>query len=384
MPATRLVPASLGPGTRIGSYELVHDIARGGMSCVWAAHERGAPGLHRLVALKIMPPDLEGPEFHTMFIEEARLAARIHHPNVCRIFELIEEAGLLALCMEWVDGGTLSEILETSNERGLLDRRVTAQIVAQVAGGLHAAHELRDDKGMLMQLVHRDVSPQNVLVARDGRVKVTDFGIAKALGRSHAATAIGMVKGKIAYMSPEQAQGKTVDRRSDIFSLGVILYLATVGTHPFRRPGESSKQQFARLLVDPITPPTNFAVDYPKELESILLRAMSRSPMDRFANAADMQRQLEDWVERTGPSVTQPDIADAVAGRIGPSFREHAKDPASTVQLSRQGQPLESKASSARHALVASVSVAPFEDGAPLSAERPTARPQRGSFPLRR
>jgi serine/threonine-protein kinase len=319
-----------------------------------------------------------------MFIEEARLAARIHHPNVCRIFELIEEAGLLALCMEWVDGGTLSEILETSNERGLLDRRVTAQIVAQVAGGLHAAHELRDDKGMLMQLVHRDVSPQNVLVARDGRVKVTDFGIAKALGRSHAATAIGTVKGKIAYMSPEQAQGKAVDRRSDIFSLGVILYLATVGTHPFRRPGESSKQQFARLLIDPITPPTNFAVDYPKELESILLRAMSRSPIDRFASAAEMQRQLEDWVERTGPTVTQQDIAEAVAGRIGASFREQAKDPASTVQLSRHGQPLDSKASSARHAVVAAMPTAPFEDGGTLVSERPTARPQRASLPLRR
>ena len=384
MPATRLVPASMGPGTRIGSYELVHDIARGGMSRVWAAYQHGVPGGHRLVALKIMPPDLEGPDLKTMFLEEARLAARIHHPNVCRIFELIQHGGLLALCMEWVDGATLGEVLETSNERGLLDRRVMAQIVAQVAGGLHAAHELQDDSGALMQLVHRDVSPQNVLVARDGRVKVTDFGIAKALGRAHAATAIGTVKGKIAYMSPEQAQGKTVDRRSDIFSLGVILYLATVGTHPFRRPGESSKQQFARLLVDPITPPTNFAVDYPKELESILLCAMRRSPMDRFANAAEMQCQLQGWVDSTGPRVTQQDISEAVAGRIGASFREQTTDAASHVQLRRDGQPLDSKASGTRDSCSVSLPAETLGDGESLSAERPTVRPQRASMPLRR
>lgn len=358
---------------RLGPYELVHLIARGGMSSVWVAYQHGGHRTHRLVALKMVLPDLDGRDFRSMFMEEARVAARINHPNVCRIFELIDHDGLLALSMEWIDGGTLGTVLAASSERGLLDLRVTAQIVANVAGGLHAAHELRDERGAPMQLVHRDVSPQNVLIARDGRVKVSDFGIAKARGRIQNATAVGTVKGKISYMSPEQAQGKTVDRRSDIFSLGVILYLATVGTHPFRRPGESSKRQFARLLFDPITPPSELASNYPKELETILLGALERNPSERFATAHELRCQLQDWIDFTGPLLTKRDIAAAAAGRLGAASAEN-KHPASRLGLREIEQNQDATPPTGIEACSGS---RPPLDSRAVIAERPTARPQR-------
>lgn len=371
--ATRADGLGIKPGTRLGPYELVFSIARGGMSSVWAAYEHGPEGLRQLVALKMVSPDLEGFDFQMMFREEARLAARIHHPNVCEIFELVAHEGLLALSMEWVDGGTLAEILAVSNERGLLDPRVAAQIIAHAARGLHAAHELRDDHGMPMHLVHRDVSPQNILIARDGAVKVTDFGIAKALGRAHNATAVGTVKGKLGYMSPEQAQGKALDRRSDIFSLGVVLYVASLGVHPFRRPGESRKRQFERLLLDKITPPTELAFDFPKGLEAILLRALSRRPADRFDSADEMRRELQAWIVETGPVVSQASIGRAIAGRIGAPAREWSKEPGTRVRVRSRHLDLHSIARPAHGLPGASLPTTPL-DAIPRD-ERPTVRP---------
>jgi serine/threonine-protein kinase len=354
----------------------VFPIAQGGMSSVWAAYEHGAQGLRQLVALKIISPDLEGFDFQMMFREEARLAARIHHPNVCEIFGLVAHEGLLALSMEWIDGGTLAEILAVSNERGLLDPRVAAQIVAHAARGLHAAHELCDDNGAPMHLVHRDVSPQNILIARDGAVKVTDFGIAKALGRAHGATAVGTVKGKLGYMSPEQAQGKALDRRSDIFSLGVILYTASLGVHPFRRPGESRKRQFERLLLDTVTPPTELAFDFPKGLEVILLRALSRRPADRFASADELRRELQGWIVQTGPVVNQASIGRVVAGRIGPPVREWSKEPGTRIRTRSRQLDLLSMGRPAQGLDGVSIPAAPL-DATPRD-ERPTVRPGGG------
>src|SRR5689334_20848628 len=216
-----------------GSYEVLLCIARGGMASVWAARQHGARGFSRLVALKTVLPELAAPDLDMMFLDEARVTARIHHPNVCEVFELIEYQGVLALSMEWVDGDTLNNLLSGRAKSSALEPRVAAQIIAHVAHGLHAAHELRDERGAPLQLVHRDISPQNILISRAGHVKVTDFGVAKSLDGVREATAVGKVKGKLSYMSPEQAQGKLIDRRSDIFSLGVVLYVATVRSHPF-------------------------------------------------------------------------------------------------------------------------------------------------------
>ncbi len=328
-------PARLEPGMMFGAYEVLLSVARGGMARVWAARQHGARGFTRLVALKTVLPELDEPEFEEMFVDEARVAARIHHPNVCEIFELIEHEGVLGLSMEWIDGGTLNAIIERAAQARPLEARVAAQIVAQAAAGLHAAHSLLDDSGAPMQLVHRDVSPQNILISRAGHVKVADFGIAKALGGSREATAVGQIKGKLSYMSPEQADGKPLDRRSDIFSLGVVLYQATVGLHPFKRANQAKHELLFRLLLEPITPPSKLVASYPPELEAIVMRALARSPDERFATADELRSQLQDWLVRTGPLVTEHDVARLVAERIGPSITKRAARIHRAVEASR-------------------------------------------------
>jgi serine/threonine protein kinase len=318
-----------------GSYEVLLCIARGGMATVWAARQHGARGFNRLVALKTVLPELCEPEFESMFLDEARVAARIHHPNVCEIFELVEHQGMLALSMEWVDGETLNTIIN-SRESQPLDARVAAHIVAQAAAGLHAAHELKDENGLPMQLVHRDVSPQNILISRSGHVKVTDFGVAKALGDSREETEIGRVKGKLSYMSPEQAESKPLDRRSDVFALGVVLYLATVGLHPFRRVSENRDDQYMRLLVGDFRRPTSIIAGYPSELEAIIVRAMSREPMDRFATAEEMRLRLQEWLMRSGPLLTEQHIARAVSERVGKTIEDRAERIQRCIRASRR------------------------------------------------
>jgi eukaryotic-like serine/threonine-protein kinase len=318
-----------------GSYEVLLCIARGGMATVWAARQHGARGFNRLVALKTVLPELCEPEFESMFLDEARVAARIHHPNVCEIFELVEHQGMLALSMEWVDGETLNTIIN-SRESEPLDARVAAHIVAQAAGGLHAAHELKDENGLPMQLVHRDVSPQNILISRAGHVKVTDFGVAKALGDSREETEIGRVKGKLSYMSPEQAESKPLDRRSDIFALGVVLYLATVGLHPFRRASENRDDQYMRLLVGDFRRPSSIIAGYPSELEAIILRALSREPADRFATAEEMRLRLQEWLLRSGPLLTEQHIARAVSERVGKTIEDRAERIQRCIRASRR------------------------------------------------
>jgi eukaryotic-like serine/threonine-protein kinase len=315
----------VGPGSRLGPYEILLCIARGGMASVWAARQHGARGFSRLVALKTVLPELAAPDLDVMFLDEARVTARIHHPNVCEVFELIEHQGVLALSMEWVDGDTLNNIINNRPKSPALDARIAAQICADVARGLHAAHELRDERGAPIELVHRDISPQNILLSRTGHVKVTDFGVAKSLGGVREATAVGKVKGKLSYMSPEQAQGKLVDRRSDIFSLGIVLYLATVGSHPFRRAGESRHQQLSRLVMNRVKPPSELVKNYPPELEAIVMRALERDPAARFQTAEDMAHELQFWVLSSGPLIDEQHIARTVLERAGSAILERSE-----------------------------------------------------------
>ena len=321
----------------LGSYEVLLCVARGGMACVWAARRHGARGFNRLVALKTVLPELAEPEFESMFLDEAKVAARIHHPNVCEIYELVEHSGVLALSMEWVDGDTLNAVLN-SREPAPLDRRVAAQIVAHVACGLHAAHELRDESGGPMGLVHRDVSPQNILISSDGHVKIADFGVAKALGGDQEATAIGRVKGKLSYMSPEQAEAKPLDRRSDVFALGVVLYVATVGVHPFKRAGDSQDEQLLRLLVGRFELPSALVPGYPAELEAIVLRAMSREPGERFATADEMRCRLSEWIVSSGPLLTEQHIARTLRERVGKAIDMRAERIQRCINASQQNK----------------------------------------------
>jgi serine/threonine protein kinase len=317
-------PGRVEPGITLGAYEVLLCIARGGMACVWAARQRAANGQSRIVALKTVLPELVEPEFESMFREEARVAARIRHPNVCEVVELVEQDGVLALAMEWVDGDTLNAVLG-HREQMALDPRVAAFIVSQVASGLHAAHELTDEAGAPMQLVHRDVSPQNILISSAGRVKVADFGVAKGLGGSREHTEAGRIKGKLSYMSPEQAEGKPLDRRSDVYALGIVLYVATVGEHPFRAAGDSRDDQLLRLLVGQFDPPSAKLAGYPAELEAIVLRAMQREPEDRFATADEMRVRLGAWLAKSELFGGEQQVARVLRERLGAALDQRTE-----------------------------------------------------------
>jgi len=282
----------LTPGRFLGRYELLMPIAQGGMAAVWAARLRGSRGFQKVVAIKTILPTLsDDPRFEQMFLDEAALASRIRHSNVVQVADLGEDQGLLYQVMEWIDGQALNALLrETKGGRGL-PYPIAAKIMIGVCEGLHAAHEMKDDSGSCVGLVHRDVSPQNILVSVDGVPKVVDFGVAKASSLSGVRTTAGTFKGKPAYMAPEQILGGEVDRRADIFALGTVLYLITTGKHPFR--GESEMATLHRVVEgNPPTKPTELVSGYPSGLEFVVLKAVSRKPEDRFATASDMARAL--------------------------------------------------------------------------------------------
>lgn len=320
-------PTEVRPGTHLGRYQVLLGIAEGGMARVWAAQQHGQHGFSKTVAIKtILPALASDSSFESMFLDEARLAACIHHPNVCEIFDLGEEAGVLYLAMEWVNGESLGRLIKPPRSDGQkptpvrLDARVAARIIADAAKGLHAAHELTDEFGQSRNVVHRDVSPQNILVSTTGTVKVTDFGVAKALGGSQEATMAGQIKGKAAYMSPEQAGGGKIDRRSDIFALGICLYEATTGVRPFTGEGQIAVLQ--ALISGQFQAPSAVVPNYPRELEVIVMRAMAMNPDQRFATADQFRMALEEFLARSGPLVTESAVADLVRERVGPQVEE--------------------------------------------------------------
>ncbi len=312
---SELAAEKLARGTRLGRYELLLPIAKGGMARVWAARQHGQRGFTKVVAIKTILPHLaRDPEFERMFLDEARIASMVHHPNVCEIYELGEEGRVLYLAMEWVNGESLAHVLRVSGQCQPLDPRVVARIVSSTCAGLHAAHNLETDDGTPLGVVHRDVSPHNILISADGHVKVADFGVAKALGQSHGATSAGQLKGKINYMAPEQVTGAAVDRRSDLFSLGCVLYEATTGVQPFH--GEGDHQVMHRLMQGHVQAPSELVAHYPRELETIVMRALSSDPDGRYATAERMRTALEEFLAR-GPVVTEVHVAGAVKARVG-------------------------------------------------------------------
>jgi serine/threonine-protein kinase len=293
------------------------------MAQVWVA--RAIEGLHagRLAAVKVIRPELaENIAFQQMFDDEARIASRVHHPNVCETFDVAEIDGVRFLAMEWLDGVSLYRLLHgpkdrfsSQNTRVRLNPRVAARIVADACGGLHAAHELAGTDGIPLDVVHRDVSPHNVLFTRTGHVKVTDFGVAKALGKTHR-TLAGQLKGKLSYMSPEQLlDGANVDRRSDIFGLGCLLHEATTGRQTFG--GTSDAQLMRAVLLNLYDAPRSIVASVSVDLEDIIVRALARERDDRFATAADMGRALEAYVKKSGPPVTASHVATVIRQRCG-------------------------------------------------------------------
>lgn len=309
-------------GSILGRYELLLPIAKGGMAQVWAARLRGSRGFQKLVAIKTILPDvIDNTRMERMFLEEAQLASQIHHPNVVSTLELGEQDGTLYLVMDWVDGEPLNQVMAKASEQGGLPLAIAVNLIGQACKGLFAAHELRDDSGELLGLVHRDVSPQNLLVSFSGTAKLVDFGIAKATARSSGLTEAGEVKGKFAFMAPEQVRGQPVDCRTDLFALGILLYAITTGKHPFRgsHPGETLQNICSERAP---TPPSAFLSDYPAALEAVVMRALAKRPDERFANGNDMLAALEEAMPGPLEASFEPEVATYLRGLFGARVAE--------------------------------------------------------------
>lgn len=276
---------------QIGRYEVVGRLALGGMAEILLGRLRGPSGFMRPAVIKcILPQHAQDPSFVSMFLDEARIAAAIRHPNVVQYQELVEEQDLLYVVLEYLEGETLGSLSRRSRAMDTTpNTALVAHIIAEVCSGLHAAHELTDAEGEPQELVHRDVTPHNIFVTYSGDVKLMDFGIAKAAGRI-TETEAGLLKGKFAYMSPEQIAGKTLDRRSDVFSLGVVLYEVSTQRSLFRR--DSQAATLNAIMTEPIVPPTSIVEGYPASLEAVCLRALAKKRNERYATAAEMQKDL--------------------------------------------------------------------------------------------
>jgi serine/threonine-protein kinase len=295
--ASPLLPAlaerQIGPGHVLGRYELLMPIAAGGMAMVWAARLKGTRGFQKIFAVKTMLPNLvEDDQFEQMFLDEASLASKIRHPNAVEIIDLGEQNGVLFLAMEWIDGVPLHHVMKVAKRQGGVPATVAVRIVMQACAGLHAAHELTDGKGRTLGLVHRDISPQNILVTFDGVAKVVDFGVAKATALGGGTTRAGQVKGKIGYMAPEQGRGEAIDRRADVFAMGIVLYALTTGQHPFRREADAATL-FAITSAEPVVSPRKLVPSYPATLERVVLKALEKDREKRFASARELFHELD-------------------------------------------------------------------------------------------
>jgi serine/threonine-protein kinase len=307
---------------KLGRYQLKRLIGVGGMAEVYLALDTGGLGLDRWVAIKRIRADLvrEG-RFTEMLLDEARLAARISHPNVAQVIDLGHDGAAPYIAMEYIKGRPLSETLERAEQKGdPLDLDLACRIVAHACEGAHAAHELLDSEGRRLGLVHRDLSPHNIMITFDGNVKVLDFGIAKAAGRS-ADTLPGLRKGKVSYMSPEQIRGEELDRRTDVYTLGLVLYEATTTKSAF-----AGVDAVARLKETFVEPPSALAPDYPPELESIVLRALDPARERRFETAREMSRALERFVVDRR-AITGPAELAATMARLFPHSTDVPSSP---------------------------------------------------------
>jgi serine/threonine protein kinase len=330
----RVMAASASPSGRVlGRYTLYDAIAAGGMATVHFGRLLGPAGFARTVAIKRLHPQFaRDPEFVSMFLDEARLAARIRHPNVVPTLDVVSLEEELFLVMDYVQGESLGRLMKAAKAQGkLVPIPYAVAIVTGALQGLHAAHEARGEQGEPLGIVHRDVSPQNILVGVDGVPRVLDFGVAKAAGRSQV-TRAGQVKGKMAYIAPEQLRGTGTDRRTDVYAAGVVLWEVLTGGRLFT--GENDVEVFGRVLAGRADPPSTVVEGIPHALDAIVLRALSIDPEQRFSTAREMARALQtavplvptaevgEWVEET--------VAQVLAARMQTVVRIETESSASS------------------------------------------------------
>jgi len=316
-PAARTEPARVSEGApvsasgpdRFGQYEILEKIASGGMAELYRARRSGVEGFQKIVAIKKILPHLADNEgFIAMFADEAKLAAQLNHPNIVHIYDLGKiEGGGYFIAMEHVEGRDLRAILESARELQMpLPVPLAVYIASKVASALDYAHRRRDGDGRDLHIVHRDVSPQNILISYEGDIKLCDFGIAKAASKV-SQTESGALKGKIQYMSPEQAWGKPIDRRSDLFSLGTVLYELLTEQKLFG--GDSDMHILEKVRAAVVPAPSEANPEVPKPLDTIVGKALAREAEDRYANASDMLRDLESVLYSYTPAPGSADLA---------------------------------------------------------------------------
>jgi serine/threonine-protein kinase len=292
------------------------------MASVWVARQIGSHGFRKLVALKtILPRYASEPKFQRMFIDEARIASRIDHVNVAQILDVGDKNEATYLVMELVDGDSLHRLNRAAEKKGLsVPAGVVLRVMAEVCAGLHAAHELRDDDGQLLGVIHRDVSPQNVLINSKGVAKLIDFGIAKAKDRlSGDTTSSGTLKGKVRYMAPEQALGRPMDRRVDVWAVGAVLYHLLAGKPPY----EADSEVATLAMLSNGRPPAPLPEGIHPAVADVVRRALVMDPEGRFATTADVQQALEAAIVAAG--LTEGATAGAVAGFVAEVMGEQAE-----------------------------------------------------------
>ncbi len=292
----------------LGRYTLVRKLAVGGMGEVWLAQQKGPGGFEKLVVVKTLLKHLkEDQEFVNMFFDEARIAAALTHPNVAQIYELGEDRGEYFIAMEHVHGVSLRDLVVRGAEVGRpLPTALTCRIIADAAAALDFAHAARAPSGQPLDLIHRDVSPQNILVGFTGAVKLIDFGVAKAANKL-VRTATGVIKGKYAYMSPEQAYGRELDGRSDVFGLGIVFWEALCAERLFKRPGET--ETLRAVVGAPIPAPSQQQRAVPKALDAIVLRALERDLAQRYQTAGELRQALDGFLVKQRLPATSAHLA---------------------------------------------------------------------------
>jgi serine/threonine protein kinase len=303
--------------TRYGRYEIVGPLATGGMADLLLARARGPDGFESLAAIKRIRSHLAlDPQFVRLFLGEAKLAAQLRHPNVVHVYDAGEERGEYYFVMEYVHGRDLRALLRTAQARGrVIDVGEAISIVAPLCAGLHHAHERLGSDGQPLGIVHRDVSPANVLLSWDGAVKLADFGIAKAT-RAAGEAGTNNLRGKVHYMSPEQCLAQPVDRRSDLYSLSVVLYELLTGQRPHPE-AESEFLTLRRTVEEPATPPSRFRAGLPRELERIVLAGLERDRDRRPASTRELQLSLEELARTERLAISPLTVAKLVEELFG-------------------------------------------------------------------
>ncbi|HWZ86514.1 MAG TPA: TonB family protein [Thermoanaerobaculia bacterium] len=377
--------ASSGPD-RFGQYEVLERIAAGGMAELYKAKRTGVEGFQKIVAIKkILPHLADDEEFVTMFADEAKLAAQLNHPNIIHIYDLGKiQAGGYFIAMEYVDGRDLRAIQTAGSAMGVpLPVPLAVYVASKVASALDYAHRRRDAEGHELNIVHRDVSPQNILISYEGDIKLCDFGIAKAASKASSKTQSGALKGKIQYMSPEQAWGKPIDRRSDLFSLGVVLHELLTGERLFR--GDTDMNVLEKVRLAEVPAPSGANPEVPHNLDAVVLKALAKDPDDRYANASDLLRDLDSVLYSYTPAPGSADVAiylhrlQAEEGAVAEAkAREaaHAVEEAEPAARKRKskGAPISRKSAPAPKAPWEAAAPAPPSPPRPPVAAPPPAR----------